>query len=78
MSRSPVQAFAALKAALTQMVSLNDAMDDDTLGQEVGLVNKWDDQANLAMSAFSELVQQEDALRDIEALLAATYDGVPS
>jgi len=37
-----------------------------------------DDQANLAMAAFSELVQQEDALRDIEALLAATYDGVPS
>ncbi|MBM1816232.1 hypothetical protein [Pseudosulfitobacter pseudonitzschiae] len=77
MSRSPVQSFADLKDALTQMVSLDSQMEDDKLNEEVGLVNEWDDQANRAMAAFSELMLQEDALRDIEALIATTYGGEP-
>ncbi|MBM2295048.1 hypothetical protein JQX09_24315 [Sulfitobacter pseudonitzschiae] len=77
MSRSPVQSFAELKDALAQMVSLDSQMEDDKLNEEVGLVNEWDDQANRAMAAFSELMLQEDALRDIEALVATTYGGEP-
>lgn len=75
MSRSPVQSFTDLTAALTSMCELHDQMQTDDQGQDRNLITRWDAQADRAMVAFQELVVKEDALRDITALLAATYGG---
>lgn len=75
MSRSPVQSFADLSAALTSMCELHDQMQTDDQGQDRNLITRWGAQADRAMVAFQELVVKDDALRDITALLVATYGG---
>lgn len=76
MRRSPVQAFADLKGAMTRMIMLNNYMSVDQNGEGSGLVTLRDAQADIAMQAFADLVLQEEALGDIEQLLEATYGGV--
>ncbi|MBU0780047.1 MAG: hypothetical protein KKC72_08400 [Alphaproteobacteria bacterium] len=78
MMRSPAQAFADLSDALTRMTALNLDMQTDRVGQDAALITAWDAQADRAMAAHCELVINADALRDIEAMLAVTYGGVPS
>ena len=73
MSRSPVQSFADLTSALTAMCELHDQMQTDDQGQDRNLITRWDAQADRAMVAFQELVVKDEALRDITALLVATY-----
>lgn len=75
MTRSTVQSFADLTAALTSMCELHEQMQTDEHGQDRNLVTLWDAQADRAMAAFQELVLKDDALRDITALLAASYGG---
>lgn len=78
MTRSPAQAFADLSDALTRMTALNLQMQADPFCGDVDLVTLWDAQADRAMAAHGELVIQAEALHDIEAMLDATYGGVPS
>lgn len=78
MNRSPAQAFADMSDALTRMTTLNLQMQADRIGEDAALITAWDAQADRAMAAHGELVINQDALRDIAALLDATYGGVPS
>ena len=78
MSRSPAQAFADLSDALTRMTALNLQMQTDQFGKDASLITAWDAQADRAMAAHDDLIIHEDAMRDIVALLDATYAGVPS
>lgn len=78
MSRSPAEVFADLSDALTRMTALNLQMQTVRIGEDAALITAWDAQADRAMAAHGELVMQEDALRDIAAMLDATYGGVPS
>lgn len=75
MIRSPVQSFADLTSALTAMCELHEQMQTDEHGQDRNLITLWDAQADRAMVAFQELVVKDEALRDIAALLVATYGG---
>lgn len=75
MSGSPVQSFSDLTTALAAMCDLHDQMQADSDGKDQSLVTRWDAQADRAMVAFRELSQKEDALRDMQALLVATYGG---
>ena len=78
MSRSPAQAFADLSDALTRMTALNLQLQTDHAGEDASLIAAWDAQADRAMAAHDDLIIHEDAMRDIVALLDATYAGVPS
>ena len=77
MSRSPQQAFADLSAALTEMVSLQQQMQSEKEDTDNNLITLWDAQADRAMGAWGELINQQDALRDIKGLLNVTYGGAP-
>ena len=77
MSRSPVQSFADLTAALTAMCELHEQMQSDEHGHDRNLITLWDAQADRAMVTFQELAMKDDALRDITALLTATYGEEP-
>lgn len=75
MNRSPAQAYADLSDAMTRMTALNLQLQTDV---DHALLTAFDAQVDRAMEAFQELSIQQDALRDIEALLSVTYGGVPS
>jgi hypothetical protein len=77
MSRSPVQTFADLTAALAQMCDLHARMQTEDADGSDGLVTLWDAQADRAMVAFRDLAGHDEAMGDIRALLSATYGGEP-
>lgn len=77
MSRTPQASFADLSDALTEMVALHNLMQTEKEDADNNLITLWDAQADLAMAAWRELINQQDALRDIKGLLNVTYGGAP-